>query len=416
MGNAMTEPNRPDNTLQPVSRPLPLGQVEGWVAPGMEPLLDCFVDNFTSCGEVGASLCVMRHGEVLVDLWGGLAEPDTSRPWQQDTVSIVFSNTKPATAMCLHILADRGLVDLDAPVTEYWPEYAAAGKAATTVRMLLDHSAGVPALRARLPDGAAFDWDTMTERLAAEAPFWMPGTRVGYHGLTFGWLVGEVVRRVSGRSLGTFFREAVADPLGIDFWIGLPEAMEPRVAPIIPYVPAGQTPLSAFERSIAEEPDSITALYFKNTGGWRPSGFNSRRGRAAELGATNGVTNARGLAGFYAPLACGGTWKGRRVISPARIAEFSRVTSASHDDATLRIPSRFAAGFMVRMDNRARGLDSVIIPDGAFGHVGAGGSIGFADPHTGIAFGYTMNRMGRGLLLNDRGQNLIGRLYDTVLD
>lgn len=404
----------PTDALRPVSRPLPRGEVTGWIAPGLEPLLDSFIANFTERGEVGASLCVMRYGEVLADLWGGLADPETGCPWQRDTISIVFSNTKPATALCLHLLADRGLVELDAPVAEYWPEYAANGKAATTLRMLLDHSAGLPALRKALPDGAAFDWAMMTERLAAEAPFWAPGTRSGYHGLTFGWLVGEVVRRVSGRSLGQFFRDEIADPLGIDFWIGLPEALEPRVAPIIPYRPSADGPVSAFERAVVGEPDSISALYFRNTGGWRPSGFNSRAGHAAEIGAANGISNARGLAGLYAALT--GDKGTQPLVTPARLAEFSRVSSATHDDATLRIPTRFAAGFMVRMDNRARGLDSVVIPDGAFGHVGAGGSIGFADPGTGLAFGYTMNRMGPGLLLNERGQGLIDCLYATVPD
>jgi CubicO group peptidase (beta-lactamase class C family) len=357
----------------------------------------------------------MRHGRVLAELWGGWADADAARPWQRDTVSIVFSNTKPATALCLHLLADRGLVDLDAPVAEYWPEYAINGKGGTTLRMLLDHSAGLPALREPLPDGAAFEWNVMTKRLAAEAPFWTPGTRHGYHGLTFGWLVGEVVRRISGDSLGAFFRNEVAQPLGLDFWIGLPEAIEPRVAPIIPYRPSSDSPISAFEQAVARDPQSMAALYFRNTGGWRPSGFNSRVGRAAEIGAANGVTNARGLAGFYTPLANGGVSSGHALISAKRIDEFSRVSVASHDDATLRIPTRFAAGFMVAMDNRRRGLDSVVIPDGAFGHVGAGGSIGFADPATGIAFAYTMNRMGPGLLLNERGQSLIDCFYSACL-
>ena len=400
--------------LNLIERALPHGTLRGVAAPGLDSLVDEFAANFSERGEVGASLCVMRNGEPLLDIWGGIADAETARPWERDTVSIVFSNTKPATALCLHLLADRGLVQLDELVTKYWPGYGCNGKAGTTLRMLLDHSAGLPALRHPLEDGEAFDWAAMVARLEAEQPFWEPGARSGYHGLTFGWLVGEVVRRVSGSDLGTFFNDSVAGPLGLDFWIGLPEEKELQVAPVIPYKAQPGTPRSRFDQAVATEVGSISGLYFVNTGGWRPSGFNTRRGRAAQIGAANGITNARGLAGFYSPLARNGEANGRQLISPHQIREFSRVSTATHDDATLRIPTRFAAGFMVRMDNRARGLDSALFPDGAFGHVGAGGSVGFADPARRLSFGYTMNRMGAGLLLNERGQCLIDRLYEHL--
>ncbi len=385
--------------------------VQGQWRDEFAPLVDVFRANFTERGEVGASLCVVSNGDSVVDIWAGEADPDTGTAWGRDTVGIVFSNTKPATALCLHLLADRGLLRLDDPVMRYWPDYGAAGKGITTLRMLLDHSAGLPALRQTLPDGAAFDWAEMTRRLADEEPFWKPGTRVGYHGLTFGWLVGEVVRRVTGQSLGTFFRQEIAEPLGLDFWIGLPEAVEPRIAPVIPVRPAQAGPRGAFERALVEEPDSATSLYFRNTGGWRPSGFNSRRGRAAEIPAANGITNARGLAGLYAALAGNGEGNASNLLSPAALAQAVQVTSATHEDVTLRVPTRFAAGFMRNMDNRGRNLDSVVLPATAFGHVGAGGSLGFADPARGLAFGYTMNRMGAGVLLNERGQRLVDSLY-----
>ena len=398
----------------PVERAVPTGVVQGVCAPGFEPVLDVFLENFTGRGEIGASLCARIGGETVLDLWGGMADPEAGRSWTEDTVSIVFSNTKAATALCAHILAEAGDLDLDAPVVRYWPEFGQGGKQDTTVRMLLDHSAGLPALRAPLADGAAFDWTVMVDHLAAEEPFWEPGTRTGYHGLTFGWLVGEVVRRVSGKSLGTFFQNAVASPLGIDYWIGLPEAEEERVAPIIPYRSAPGAPANRFEQAVANDPSSLSALYFRNTGGWRPTGFNSRAGHAAEIGAANGITNARGLAGFYDPLALGGNAAGHRLIQPRTIQAMSAVSSATHDDATLRIPTRFAAGFMRSMDNRARGLDSAVLSPAAFGHVGAGGSIGFADPACGLSFGYTMNRMGAGLLLNERGQSLVDAIFACV--
>ena len=172
----------------------------------------------------------------MVDLWGGTADQKTGAPWTKDTVSIVFSCTKGATALCAHVLASRGKLDLDAPVAELWPEFAQNGKERATTRMMLDHSVGVPALRAKVKDSGPYEWDYMTGLLAEEAPFWEPGTRNGYHGFTFGWTVGEMVRRAAGVSLGTFFQDEIAKPLGLDFWIGLPEAIEPRVAPIIPYV------------------------------------------------------------------------------------------------------------------------------------------------------------------------------------
>ena len=180
-----------------------------------------FERNFQERGEIGASVCVVLGGQIVVNLWGGTARCDTGTPWTEETVSLIFSSTKGATALCAHILASRGLLDLDAPVAEYWREFAQARR--DPVKMLLNHQAGLPALRGTLSRGAFYDWDFMVATLEKEEPFWQPGTRTGYHGFTFGWLVGEVVRRVSGKSLGTFFQDEVARPLGIDFWIGLPE-------------------------------------------------------------------------------------------------------------------------------------------------------------------------------------------------
>ena len=180
--------------------------VEGSVAPGFDGVARAFIDNFRTNGEVGASVCITVGGETKVDLWGGLASPKTNAPWTRDTVSVVFSCTKGATALCAHVLSARGRLDIDAPVTELWPDFAAHGKERVTTRMMLDHSSAVPALRDLVDKELSYDWHYMTSRLAAEMPFWEPGTRNGYHGFTFGWTVGEMVRRVSGKSLGTFFR------------------------------------------------------------------------------------------------------------------------------------------------------------------------------------------------------------------
>src|SRR5215510_6153145 len=245
---------------------------EGTCKPGFERVAEAFQDNFDTKGEVGASVCLTVGGETVVDLWGGTADQKTGAPWTRDTVGIVFSCTKGATAICAHVLASRGKLDLDAPVAELWPEFARNGKERATTRMMLDHSVGVPALRAKVKDSGPYEWDYMTGLLAAEAPFWEPGTRNGYHGFTFGWTVGEMVRRASGKSLGTFFQDEIARPLGIDFWIGLPEAIEARVAPIVPYVYGASESKTPFMTSLAKEPKSIASLFFFNTGRWRAGG------------------------------------------------------------------------------------------------------------------------------------------------
>ena len=389
---------------------------QGTCRPGFERVAEAFEKNLKEKGEIGASVCLTVGGETFVDLWGGVADPKTQAAWTRDTVSIVFSCTKGATALCAHVLASRGELDLDAPVAELWPEFAQAGKERVTTRMMLDHSSAVPAVRAKVKDDGPYDWAYMTERLAAEVPFWEPGTRNGYHGFTFGWTVGEMVRRASGKSLGTFFREEIAGPLGLDFWIGLPEEIEPRVAPIVAHVYKAADAVTPFMRDLATNKESVAALFYFNNGAWRSGGANTRAGHAAEIGAANGITNARGLAGMYAPLANGGG----DLVDATTLARMAEVSMATHDDATLRIPTRFALGFMKSMDNRRRSLaaklwgedcDSVILGSAAFGHVGAGGSLGFADPAAGLSFGYTMNRMGPGLLMNERGQSLVDAAY-----
>ena len=388
---------------------------EGVCKPGFERVAEAFGKNFDQNGEIGGSVCLTVGGETVVDLWGGVADPKTQKPWTRDTVSVVYSCTKGATALCAHILASRGQLDLDAPVIALWPEFGQHGKDRVTTRMMLDHSAGVPALRAKVKPDGPYEWDYMTGRLAEEEPFWEPGTRNGYHGFTFGWIVGEMVRRVSGKSLGTFFQDEVAKPLGLDFWIGLPEEIEPLVAPMISHIYKAADATTPFLTDLRNR-QSVASLFFFNVGAWLPGGANTRAGHAAEIGAANGITNARGLAGMYAPLAQGGG----KLVDAKTLARMSEVSMATHDDATLRIPTRFALGFMKSMDNRKRSIaatlwgedcDSVILGSAAFGHVGAGGSLGFADPAAGLSFGYTMNKMGPGLLMNERGQALVDAAY-----
>lgn len=387
--------------------------VAGWCAPRFEAVRDAFVANFTDSDELGASLAIEIDGQPVVDLWGGYADATSRTLWTRDTLSVVFSNTKPVTALCVHLLAQDGLLDLDRPVSHYWPAFGDSARRTITPRMFLDHSAGLPAVREPLPDGAVFDWDAMVGRLEREAPFWEPGSRVGYHGLTFGWLAGELVRRVAGISVGDLFARQIAAPLQLDFWIGLPQDQESRVAPIVPAAPAA-TPRNAFEAAVMQQPDSIPALYFRNTGGWRPNGYNTRQGHAAQIPAANGITHARSLARLYGTLATDGARGGLQLLRADYLKEAVDISSATHLDACLRVPTRFAAGFMRSMDNRARGVDSAAMGRDAFGHVGAGGSLAFASPMHRMGFAYTMNRMGPGVLLNGRAERIVAAAYRSL--
>jgi CubicO group peptidase (beta-lactamase class C family) len=380
-------------------------------------VLEEFERNFRDRGEVGASVCVKVDGATVVDLWGGLARRDPEQPWERDTLGVVWSCTKGAVALCVHLLVSRGVLDLDAPVAHYWPEFGQAGKEEITLRLVLSHQAGLPALRAPLPPGSLYDWETITNALAAEAPFWTPGTRQGYHGATFGHLLGEVVRRAAGTDLGTFFRTEVAGPLGLDFHLGLPEKDEGRVAPTLRAdpVPRGETPWRFLTR-MNEDPNSVQALMMRNAGR-RPGDQDSREAHAAVLPSQGGITHARGLAGMYEPLALGGAVRGVRLLDADTLAALQAVSSASAVDAVLLVGLRFGLGFMKSSDNR-RGApgarDSLLLSESAFGHAGMGGSLGFADPAARLAFGYTMNKQGRGVLLNERGQALVDAVYRSL--
>lgn len=384
--------------------------VDGWCHPDFVRLGETFASNFIYRDELGASVCLYHRGRAVVNLWGGTADPEAGRRWDADTVGLVFSATKPATALCIHLLEERKLIELDAPLAGTWPEYVAGGKGGTTLRMVLDHTAGIPALRPPLKRDCLTDHAYMAAMLAAAEPFWEPGSRTAYHPLTGGFILAEVVRRVDGRSLGRFFAEEIAKPLGLDFWIGLPDEIEPRVAPMLGYRPPKGTPQTRFTTAVREE-GTLQNLFFFNHGDWQARGMNTPAGRAAEIGAASGITNAESLAALYAALVPGGPLG----FSSERLDSFWQASSATHLDGMLLQPTRFGPGFMLRMDNRAGGRgDSLIIGPRAFGHVGAGGSVGFRDPEADLSFGYTMNRMGPGFLLNERGQALVDAAYECV--
>lgn len=378
--------------------------VQGHYDPAFKVVRDAFEQNFVERGEVGASVCLQdATGRTLVDLWGG-TRGDGVTPWTRDTLSIVFSCTKAATALCAHLLIDRDLLDPNAKVTEYWPEFGANGKADTTVRDVLGHRSGVPALRAPVPKDGFLDFDYIAQRLADEAPFWKPEQGHGYHLVTFGWTVGELVRRVSGKSLGAFFRHEIAEPNGIDFHIGLPKSEFNRTSKLRIYDRDPNAPLSAFATAMLSDPASLQALAYTNNGGWN---FDSPDAWQAEIGGAGGISNARGLSSMFQTVL-----GNNALFSNARI-DAMRTLVSEGDDITLCIPTRFGEGFMLSIDNGNLPDEgnSAVIGDGAFGHVGMGGSLGFADPEIGFSFGYSMNQMGGGILLNTRGQSLVDAAY-----
>jgi CubicO group peptidase (beta-lactamase class C family) len=395
--------------------------VEGACDPAWSSVLDAFILNFKARSELGASLCVTVSGQTKIDVWGGWANEERTKRWDRDTIGVIFSATKGATALCANILIDEGALDLHAPIARYWPEFARHGKDSGTVEMILNHSVGVPGFKEPLKDNAFADWDYMVHRIEEERPWWPPGQRMGYHGLTIGWLAGELVRRVSGKSLGVFFKERVADRLGLDFWIGLPEALEPRVSHMVPYKKAAgeEEIVTEFATNMVENPNSDAAVAMRHHGGYWFENFvesedcyapDTRLAHSAEIGAVGAITNARGLAGMYAPLANGG----QGLISSEHIGRMSQVSMCAMSDAIMFRPSRFALGFAKGIDNRYRKfghLESLIIGDRAFGHIGMGGHLGFADPDCQLSFGYTMNKMQAGLAFNPRGQSLVDAVY-----
>jgi CubicO group peptidase (beta-lactamase class C family) len=384
-------------------------EVGGNVEPGFEGVRDAFANNFAEHDEVGATFVFYVEGTKVVDLWGG-TRTDTGAPYDADTLQIVFSSTKGATAACAHLLAQRGLLDLDAPVVTYWPEFGQAGKEHIPVRWLLSHQAGLPTVDAKLTRAEALAWDPVIHALEVQAPYWEPGVAHGYHAITYGHLVGEVVRRIDGRSLGTFFREEIAEPLALDFWIGLPEELEPRVAPMVPMDTGG---LSMGDL-LGTDSLLVRALNLNGAFQGDPGDTaNHRDFHAAELPAANGIANARALARLYAGLIGGLDGGPSEGLLRAEQITRARELQTAGFDQVLSMPgfdveSTIALGFWSA---------SPFAPFGgrhAFGHYGAGGSVGFADPEHHLAGGYVMSKMGLGISTDPRSSALIRAGYEAA--
>jgi CubicO group peptidase (beta-lactamase class C family) len=382
-------------------------ELQGQCDARFKRVREVFESGFASGAELGAGLCIYREGRVVVDLWGGFADEAQRQPWRRDTLANVYSTTKGITALCAHQLVERGELDLDAPVARYWPEFAESGKAELPVRYLLSHQAGLAGVSEPLKAEDLFDWRRMTRALEAQKPWWKPGTNHGYHALTYGWLVGEVIRRVSGMSVGRYVREHVAAPLSAEFWIGLPEELDGRTAQLV------QGPISTeggpnLLEIAAADPEGLVAKVFGNPPIFALSP-NSREWRAAELPAANGHTTAHALARIYGALGNGGELEGVRLIGRDAI-EAARVEQAYGQDLVLPLVTRIALGFMLGPANEPLGPNPR-----SFGHGGAGGSLGMADPEAKLGFGYVMNRMHTGVWLVDpRPRALLDALYSCL--
>jgi CubicO group peptidase (beta-lactamase class C family) len=383
-------------------------KIEGACDPRFSRVKDAFAENFEKRGEVGAAAAVTLDGKSVVDIWAGHADKARTKPWTRETLVNVYSTTKGITAICAHRLADKGLLDIDAPVANYWPEFAQAGKDKIPVRFLLSHRAGLPAVRKMLDDDALFVWNKMTTALAEQEPWWEPGTRHGYHALTFGWLVGEVIRRISGKTPGVYLRDEIAGPLGIDFHIGLDAGHDTRTADLIAAPPPAPGEPNIFA-DMMKDPESVAAKAFMNPpGSMRPGVVNTRAWRAAEIPAANGHGTAGSLARLYGALARGGELDGVRVMSKEQVAQCS-IEQSNGPDALLILNTRFSLGFMMSQPGASLGPNPK-----SFGHPGAGGSLGYADPEAKIGFGYTMNKMQTSLLIDPRATALIEAVYESL--
>lgn len=365
--------------------------IHGTVGPGLEAVRDAFAEAFVGKPEMGAALAIRHRGRVVADLWGGLADRRDGTPWGPDTVSVIFSCTKGLMSVLAARLVQEGRLDPEAPVAEYWPEFATAGKEHARVADLLDHRAGLSAPRIPLTPEQITDWDLVTARLAAQEPLWEPGTAYAYHAITHGWLVGELVRRVTGLSPGRYFRELIVDPLGVDAWIGLPPALHERVAHMV--VGPTLARLTADQEAAAprDAPDWLGLAM--TLGGALPrelvgdgTGFNDPRIREAEVPGAGGIASARALAAIWSATVV--ETDGVRLLDDATLA--AATVPRSEGEPFFPVPGPWPRwGLGLQLDSEAR---RYLTPAG-FGHDGAGGQVAFADPETGVGFAFLTNQM-----------------------
>ena len=382
--------------------------ISGYCEDNFIEARNIFEKSISSGFELGGSIAVEVQGKKVIDLWGGYLDHSQSKAWEENTLVNVFSTTKGIAAICLLQLIEKGLLDIEKPVCEYWPEFSVNGKENIPVKYLFCHKAGLCGVREPLESGAFSNWDLITSELAKQEPLWEPGTAHGYHAITYGHLVGELLRRIDGRTIGQYFKEEIAEPLNLDFWIGLPDSEFDRVSDIYPSKPG---PLQYFFPLITKLPRFVLPgrakflLDFGDTS--KPVGAafnnppissnkgmeaNTKQWRNAEIPAANGHGTARSIAKLYGILANGGSRDGIHVLSPETIEKGRQTQSDGKDLVLGGMRTRFGLGFMLGTENVSMGPNP-----NAFGHGGAGGSLGFSDPDNNISLGFVMNQMHQGI-------------------
>ncbi|WP_421863089.1 serine hydrolase domain-containing protein [Parvibaculum sp.] len=373
-------------------------EIHGSCAKGFEPVRDAFAANFATLGEAGASAAVIFRGEPVADLWAGHTDAAGAKPWKRNTLANVWSTTKGMGALVCGMLVERGFMSYEDEVSKHWPEFAAEGKGDITVGQMLSHQAGLCGPAVPTTSEEMCNHELMAVRLAAQAPMWTPGSRSGYHALTVGILAGEVVRRVSGKSIGTFFREEVAEPFGIDFHIGLPQSEDGRAAEMI----AAKKPGSI-------DPSTLNPSQMAALGNPAPNATvpNERFWRGAELSSANGQGTASAIARVYGALAGDGRIEGKQLVKPETIRSMTKLQIEGHDEV-LAMPARWGAGYILNVGGLYGPNDE------AFGHSGWGGSFGMADPKTGLAIAYAMNQMGPELAGDARANAIIAAAYASL--
>jgi CubicO group peptidase (beta-lactamase class C family) len=393
-------------------------EIHGWTAEGFAGVRDAFQANFDNGTEVGAAFSAYHKGQKVVDLWGGVADQQTGTPWEEDTIILVFSTTKGMTAICANKLAQEGRLDVEAPAATYWPEFARNGKDDITVAHLLSHQAGLAWVDGEMTLEEVYSWEPVIEALQDQKPHWEPGTQHGYHATTYGWLVGEVIRRVVGTSVGTYLRNEIAGPLDLDLWIGLPVSEDHRAARLISMFPPGMTvddlknvsddnPIAQLIAQFLGPDTMLGKALFAPGGAFKDwEDFNSTALRAAEIPAANGVCDARSLARLYA--ACVSEVDGIRILTPEQVKAATVRRTEGPNTILMDMDIQFGLGFMVSSSLMTLGGPN------SFGHFGAGGSVGWADPDAELAFGYVMNRMDLGLAGDLRSFNLVNACYAAL--
>jgi len=369
----------------------------GRAEPGFEGVAEAFARTLEGA-RGGAAFAAAVDGRLVVDIWGGAADEEAGRPWAEDTIALLFSGTKGLLATCLLVLVERGLLELDAPVARYWPQFAAGGKERVLVRHALAHTAGVPGLKRRFSHDELLDGRAMTAALADEDPWWPPGARLAYHAFTFGWLGGELIRRVDGRSPGRFLAEEIVSPLRLAAWIGLPESHDQRVARLVPASGYGITYLG-------DDPEPLlAAVYGNGLGSFR---WNEPPFRRVEIAAANGIADARSVARLYGCLACGGELDGVRLLAPGTVALAAHELSRDRCAVTRR-PYAYGAGFELQTELARFGP----VAD-AFGHTGSGGSTHGAWPSRRTGFSYLMSEL-RTEAEDGRGPSVLQALAEAL--